>query len=361
MSGSDVIGGSRRSWRSRQRCTSTKNTVNSIARKSSTVVSIAALCAACSARGARTRVAPPPRGLPAIDARVEDSGYVDAGCRAGAVRVAGGEVFVTRHPPRLLPADGGPYFAGATVRVSSFCLDAFEVSAAKLQACVRSGRCRRERRWDLLGDPQFCALDDPSVGVGEHDNGSLCTDRRPAYAELPANCVRFDSAREYCQSVGGDLPTEEQFQLAAKASVRVTLPSQSSSFNLLDPVALRRFRVLFPSDVRPASQDAEPFLWPAERASPDVVDSIFNLRGNVSEWVRTSDVMQRVVQSDAPENSRRAGSSSSRGGSFLTSDTELEEASGAVGSAPTGHCYASSAIGFRCAFALSTERQLPHE
>lgn len=335
--------------------------MNSTAATSSIAMSIAVLCAACPGRVTPTRVAPTPSRLPATNTRVEDSGSVNSGCRGGSVRVEGGEVFVTRHPLSLLPPDGGLYFTGATVRVASFCLDSFEVSAAKLQACVLSGRCRRERRWDLLGDPQFCSMDDPSVGVGEYHNGELCTDRQAAYADLPANCVRFQAAREYCQSIGGDLPTEEQFQLATKASVRVTLPSQSSAYNLLDPVALRRFLREFPPDTRPASLDSEPFLWRAERASLDVVDSIYNLRGNVSEWVRTSDVMQRAVQSFAPEDQRRAGTASWRGGNFRMSDNELEEASGAVGSALLGHCYSSSTVGFRCAYELPREGPSPRE
>lgn len=330
--------------------------MNSEFARSAIAISMVVSVAACAGRVALTRAAALPSRSPASDAGVRDSSSLDSGCHEGSVRVEGGDVFVTRHPLRLLPAGGGPYFTGATVRVESFCLDSFEVSAARLQSCVVAGRCRRERRWDLLGDPQICSLDDPSVGVGEYDNGALCTDRQSAYASLPANCVRFDSAREYCQSIGGDLPTEEQFQLATKASVRVVLPSQASTFNLLDPIALRRFGAIFPSDTRPASLDSEPFLWPAERVSMDVVDSIYNLRGNVSEWVRTSDVMQRVAQSDAPEEHRRAGTATCRGGHFQTSEQDLEEASGAVGSAVLGHCYSSSTVGFRCAYALPADR-----
>jgi formylglycine-generating enzyme len=112
----------------------------------------------------------------------------------GEVCVPGGAFFMGH--PRL--ANLGLSSAGHTrlVVLSPFFLDVNEVTVA---AYRRDGKVYAGR-WTgsyTSGDAKdLCTFTDLP---GEHDG-------------LPVNCVRFEPAREYCRSIGKDLPTEAQLE-----------------------------------------------------------------------------------------------------------------------------------------------------
>jgi sulfatase modifying factor 1 len=125
---------------------------------------------------------------------------------AGSMVLAAGLVHYARKqkgaipPPPKCPADmrpiaGGSFeFGGKTeVNVPSFCLDATEVSLAAYAKCVHAGGCEAARG------------DEPTCNAGRADRDSH-----------PINCVSWKQARSYCAWLGRALPTEREWEYAAR-------------------------------------------------------------------------------------------------------------------------------------------------
>ncbi|HOU92404.1 MAG TPA: SUMF1/EgtB/PvdO family nonheme iron enzyme, partial [Polyangiaceae bacterium] len=118
---------------------------------------------------------------------------------------------VPRRPlgPALVRVPGGSFWMGSwgeprdgprrRVTVSAFELDVTEVTVAEYQDCVDAGACERP-----LARPRFyptpCNVDVPG---------------REAH---PVDCVSFFDAAAYCAWAGKRLPSEEEWDLAARGT-----------------------------------------------------------------------------------------------------------------------------------------------
>jgi formylglycine-generating enzyme required for sulfatase activity len=107
------------------------------------------------------------------------------GCDAGTAFVAGGKLRVA-------------YRADA-VTVADLCMDLTPVTVDGWRACVERGACK---------DPK--------------GRGELCSWERPDHGRHPITCVRQPEAEGYCAAVGGRLPTEEEWEWAARGGARGT-------------------------------------------------------------------------------------------------------------------------------------------
>ena len=95
-----------------------------------------------------------------------------------------------------------------SVRVSAFCIDRREVTTAAYKACSDRGECKRAARDN----------DWSGITAGDHRSyDGLCNARDgAARAAHPVNCVDWDMARMYCAARHAELPTEAQWELAAR-------------------------------------------------------------------------------------------------------------------------------------------------
>ncbi len=130
---------------------------------------------------------------PADVPTVTDVGVAPA-CPAGSVRIPGG-MFLMGDP---MP-DDAPSQPVHGVRLSAYCMDLTEVTVAAYATCG-------------------------AAGCTAPNTGGNCNQGVAGRGDHPINCVDWNQARAFCQSRGGDLPTEAQWEFAARGSDGRTFP-----------------------------------------------------------------------------------------------------------------------------------------
>ncbi len=161
------------------------------------------------------------------------------------------------------------------VRLRAFFIDRYEVTNAKYDACVAANACARTPFRD---DPRFSASSQPVVGV------------------------RWSDANAYCAWRGARLPTEAEWEYAARAGTRWYREAG------LDAVAWYKEITDRPRDV--GGKLANP--W-----------GLFDVLGNAWEW--TNDFYDAAYFASSPPSDPRGPASGEarvlRGGSWFNGST----------------------------------------
>ncbi len=239
----------------------------------------------------------------------------------GMRRFAGGTF------PRGSPEAGEDAQPVRRVELSPFWLDATEVTVEEYEACVTDG---------------FCS----PAGEGRH-----CNAHRYERRHHPINCVDWTQARAFCAWIGGRLPTEAQWEFAARGGEGRrfpwgdTLPEGGTSpmGNFADH-SLRE--ILDAAPVIPGYDDGFPTTAPVG-SFPPTPEGLFDMAGNVAEWV--ADGYRRDFYASAPSKDPEAPDTLEervfRGGSWCNTSNELLAAFRFFESPTFRH----PAVGFRCA------------
>lgn len=234
-------------------------------------------------------------------------------------------------PKGMALVPGGSFTLGKTKKaatVADTCLDLTEVTVAAYEKCITSGACTKPKAHvHKSGEPdQFCNYQHPE-GRAEH----------------PINCVDWDQATAYCSFVKRRLPSEEEWEWAARnGSKGDTFPwgpgkpdgtqANACGGECVKNAAKKGFEwaSMYPGE------DGHPETAPVASFGKDTdAWGVHDLAGNVSEWTSS-----KADPADAANLDRVA-----RGGNFASSGTWLA-ITNRYTDEPSLRTYG---IGFRCA------------
>ena len=133
-------------------------------------------------------------------------------CPAGTVLVTGGNFFMGSDAPEFKlwqPAH--------KVTIDTFCIDIYEVTAGEYKACSDIGECKRPE-----AIPNYPKTD-ASLSEAQHEKNKtiqaeLCTFGKEGLEKHPINCVSWALADAYCKVNKKRLPTEAEWEYAARGS-----------------------------------------------------------------------------------------------------------------------------------------------
>jgi formylglycine-generating enzyme required for sulfatase activity len=222
----------------------------------------------------------------------------------GMLKLPGGRFTMGSSSPRA-PANERP---ARPVNVAPFWIDRTEVTVGAYRSCVDSGACAAPAR-----------------------TSSMCT-----YAagdpELPVSCVHWRDADAYCRYAGKRLPTEREWEFAARATFTLAFPWGGPA-SCSTAVTLTGEQTGRGCSKGPTRVGTHP--WGAS------VFGVQDLSGNVEEW--TADWYTEAPGDDAAP---RAGAAHVlRGGGWSSLPSLSRTTSRSWGSA----LEAGPAVGFRCA------------
>jgi formylglycine-generating enzyme required for sulfatase activity len=209
--------------------------------------------------------------------------------------------------------DGGEDNPTHTVNLAAFSIDKYEITNRKYQSCVEAGCCTPPQH-----DGSYTGRQ-PYYGNPDYDN-------------YPVIFVTWDQAREYCENLGKALPTEAQWEKAARSDDGRTYPWGDGGPNS----TLANFNL-------PINGDTMEVGTHSDGASPYGAE---DMAGNVWEWVSDwYDVdYYSASPTDDPLGPDDGTIKGARGGSFASLGTSLR--SYLRGSYHPMEVF--STLGFRC-------------
>jgi formylglycine-generating enzyme required for sulfatase activity len=255
-------------------------------------------------------------------------------CPPGMVLIQGATFSMGSAADAETPSDETPVHA-ATLR--SFCLDATEVT---VEAYARCTSCERP--------PPTVEFE--GLTPNARDFESQFCNRNDA-RDHPINCVSWNQAKAYCSATGKRLPTEAEWELAARGKEGRTYPWGFAPPNgqRLNACGSECSRMLTerreavgkgPWPAMYGDDDGAPQTAPVGRYPAGATPSgVFDLAGNVWEW--TESAYCPYDKEDCGDSRRVV-----RGGGWDTTESQDVRSARRYPSAPTAR---GRSIGFRCA------------
>lgn len=259
-------------------------------------------------------------------------------------------------PESQVPVPGGMFWMGDQdldkskpvhkVTLSPYCIDRTEVTVAAYRLCVEAGAC----------PPASATVDWKGMKPEDKTKWSqFCTWGKRGHDKHPINCVDWTQAKTYCEWLGGRLPSEAEWEYAARGNDSRNYPwgNQLPDATRLNAcgsecasMAQQRLDVSWTPMY--AGDDGWPATAPVGRypkgASPF---GVLDMAGNVWEWTADGFADYSSEPATNPEISRHDESPRvTRGGAWLSEVAARVRASDRLGLAPG--CRINS-LGFRCA------------
>ncbi|PCC70928.1 Formylglycine-generating enzyme, required for sulfatase activity, contains SUMF1/FGE domain [Nannocystis exedens] len=229
--------------------------------------------------------------------------------------------------------EGGRFRAsvGGQVEVADFCLDREEVRVADYAACAAKGPCS-----EAATSARYKSSPEELAWASGQCNGARRSKRRH-----PVNCISWNQAAAYCQWVGGRLPTEVEWEWAARGGDQertYAWGEQEPGPRLVNACGeeCARARARLQPELKHGLKDMPPETWLKLHSKSDGEvgtarvgsyaagrgrGQVADLAGNVWEWTASAEVSYQTGEEQqigygGPDTGRRA----TRGGGFLSTD-----------------------------------------
>ncbi len=134
-----------------------------------------------------------------------DASSGEFACPANMVTVPAGKFFMGTDEKEALTSEKPAH----QITLGAYCIDRTEVTMAAYKACSDVGACRPippSNDWDGLGEKERKIFD------------PLCNIKDADKANHPMNCLDWKSARAFCKTQNKRLPTEAEWEHAARGS-----------------------------------------------------------------------------------------------------------------------------------------------
>lgn len=214
--------------------------------------------------------------------------------------------------------------------------DSLEENVSRAVAYIDSGTFRYKNKIVRMSPFRIRKTE---VTVGEYRQVMKDSTTKFTFADslMPAHNVNWDKARKFCLAVGGDLPTESQWEFAARAGTNEGYIWRNRNGALPFEYAVYR------ADAPKRVASAKPNAW-----------GLYDVSGNVAEWTLDSySWFSFYVESENPTGSFFGDSRVFKGGSWKSrSDDELD----LTDRDDEDPRYWSNALGFRCVFPLEEKK-----
>ena len=201
------------------------------------------------------------------------------------------------------------------VYVDAFCIDATEVTVEAYEECVAAREC-----------PQTV-------------KGSTCNFLRKDRRGHPVNCVNLKKAEMFCEWKGKRLPTEAEWEKAARGTDGRIFPWGSDTPSC-------EYTVMLDAEGKGCGRGT---TWPVGSKGRDVSPyGVKDMAGNVSEWVADlyGDTHYRRALKKNPPGPRRGSVNVFRGGNWAKGNVHTARASDRN---PNFRILWSPSLGMRCA------------
>jgi formylglycine-generating enzyme required for sulfatase activity len=272
----------------------------------------------------------------------------DEPCPEGMVHIDGGTFFIGSQKDSKILETAKPQHK---VRLSPFCMGKNEVAVAEYESCVKAGKCEDAHQDSFY--PQGSKSD--AEWAAEREKFSeYCNWGKPDRKDHPINCVTWGQADRYCRAQGGRLPTEAEWEFAARGPDGRVYPWGDEP----------------PSQIHANTCGSECVKWRTERDLPEhapmfpfaddfsgtapvgsfpkgtTADGINDLIGNVFEWVSTKFHAYPDTEEEDPQGPTDGDQFVIRGGAFNSFMPDFTDPALRFGQDADAHVHA---IGFRCA------------
>lgn len=291
-------------------------------------VLLVAICVGCRDKGGPGQV---PQDAPDAQALAPES---SASAAAASPRCPDGMVYLAKgrflrgsdHGPDALSLDERP---ARELEAGGFCLDKTEVTVEAYASCVGAAVCTKP----MEKSPPYAWADQFNWGKADRNNH-------------PVNGVSFSQSRDYCKHVGKRLPTETEWEFAARGTQNRLHPWGESApgaklLNSCDTSCRaegKRHKLPWIA----MFEEADGFAYTAPVGSftaGATPEGVLDLEGNVSEWTEGAPCPYETPDCGVKGSLYRGSSWLDQFKGEVRSSARLKSSSGE----------GAARIGFRCA------------